>query len=86
MAEDIPLEQRRFKLLKNGGRDDGADVLGADVEWGNCYVSLYTVVVSGQKDKHELKVGESTIVAGGIGFRLYKDHGPDQTYRLLRTA
>ena len=81
---DIPLAQRRFVLLKNGGRDDGADVLGGPVDWGNCFISLYTVVIDGHKQKHELGVHESTLVTGGIGFHEYRKK-EKVSYKLLRT-
>lgn len=83
----VPLEQRRFKLLKHGGRDDGANVLGdrdEDLEWANCYISYYTTVVAGGRQKNELLVGESTIVVGNLSGRKC-DKRERETFRLVRT-
>ena len=81
----IPLEERKFKLLVNGGPDDNADVLGGEVEWGNPYISLYTTVIKGDhKQKSDLRLGETTIVLGDIGFHDYKGEKDRLHIRVLK--
>ena len=83
---DLPLIDRRFRLLKNGGRDDGSDVLGAGeegVEWRNVHICMYTTVIRGQKHKADLAVGESTIVVGNLSGRKC-DKRERESFKLLR--
>ena len=83
MNDDLPLDQRQFVLLKNGGRDDRANVLGGVVEWRNVFISEYTTVVDGQKPKADLAVNETTIVVGAICGRKC-DRRRKDSYKLLR--
>ena len=82
------METRRFKLLKVGGVDDGENLLGSPrktVTGQSLYVQTYIRPVNGERSQQDLAVGESCLVQGTIGFRLYKEHGPARVFRLVRT-
>ena len=76
---EVPLNERRFRLLEWGGFGDGNDVLGGWVMYRNAYVSQHGAANAGQKAPSGLDIGESSILT-------YRLSGQTGQYRLVRVA
>lgn len=69
---------KKFKLVRQGGRNEDEDVLGGPVTEDNVYIKTYGSRLEGQKPVAELEVGEGSL-------HRYKLSGQKATvYKIVR--